>query len=232
MNSTNQASHKEKQYNSCLELKEKQNLTRLGSMSSWAWHDDPKRLTWLLARYKFVAKMLSGYGSALEIGCADAFASRIVRQEVKNLSVIDFDPLFIDDVNERMDPKWNFSAHVHDILDGPFSSGNFDAAFSLDVIEHIPTQQEHLFVENIRSSLSKNGVLIIGTPSLESQVHASEHSRLGHVNCKTAPDWHALLGKYFHNIFNFSMNDELVHTGYHKMAQYLIFLCTNRKDIF
>lgn len=232
MSSSSESSHKEKQYNSCLELKAKQDLTRLGSMSNWAWHDDPKRLTWLLARYKFVAKMLSGYECALEVGCADAFASRIVRQEVTNLSVIDFDPLFIDDVNERMDPKWNFSAHVHDILDGPFQPDYFDAAFSLDVIEHIPTSQEHTFVENIRSSLNRNGVLIIGTPSLESQTYASEHSRLGHVNCKTAPEWHALLNNYFHHVFNFSMNDELVHTGYHKMAQYLIFLCTNRKDIF
>ena len=77
MNSESQSSHKEKQYNSCLELKDKQGLSQMGLMSSWAWHDDPKRLTWLLSRYKFTSKMLSGCESALEVGCADAFATRV-----------------------------------------------------------------------------------------------------------------------------------------------------------
>ena len=30
-------------------------------------------------------------------------------------------------------------------------------------------------------------------------------------------------------VFMFSMNDEVVHTGYHKMAHYLFGLCTGKK---
>jgi cyclopropane fatty-acyl-phospholipid synthase-like methyltransferase len=231
MESKQAISHKEKQYNSCIDLKSKQGLSQLGLMTNWAWHDDPKRLTWLLSRYKFVGKMLSGYDSALEIGCADAFASRIVRQEVSELTVIDFDPLFIRDIDDRMDLKWGISPIEHDILEGPLKNKQFEAAFSMDVIEHISKEKEHLFIENIRASLSKNGVLIIGTPSIESQEYASLHSKVGHVNCKSAPEWKKFLQNYFHHVFNFSMNDEVVHTGFHKMAQYLIMLCTNRTDI-
>ena len=101
MNPETDKSHREKQYDTCLRLREKQGLTRLGSMANWAWHDDPRRLTWLLARYKFVSKMLSGCNTALEVGCADAFASRVVLQEVPNLKVIDFDPIFIDEVKDK-----------------------------------------------------------------------------------------------------------------------------------
>jgi hypothetical protein len=37
-----------------------------------------------------------------------------------------------------------------------------------------------------------------------------------------------LTQKYFHNVFMFSMNDEVVHTGYHKMAHYLVAIgCSN-----
>lgn len=229
MNPKLQSSHKEKQYNSCLELKDKQGLSQMGLMSNWAWHDDPKRLTWLLSRYKFTAKMLSGCESALEVGCADAFATRIVRQEVPHLKVVDFDPLFIKDVCERMDPKWSFDAEVHNMLEGPVSPCNFDAVFSLDVIEHIHSEYEDIFINNMVKSLQTNGVMIIGTPSKESQTYASSHSKEGHVNCKSAPDWKDLLNKYFHNVFYFSMNDEVIHTGYHKMAQYLFMLCTNKK---
>src|SRR5262249_55092117 len=112
------AETREPQYSHTLEVARDFGQARLGLMSNQAWHDDPKRLTFLCARYKFVAKMLAGRKSALEIGCADAFATRIVRQEVPHVTVTDFDPIFIDDVLQRMDRHWTFEAKVHDILAG------------------------------------------------------------------------------------------------------------------
>ena len=35
--------------------------------------------------------------------------------------------------------------------------------------------------------------------------------------------------RHFHNVFMFAMNDEVVHTGYHKMAHYLFALACERK---
>jgi hypothetical protein len=35
--------------------------------------------------------------------------------------------------------------------------------------------------------------------------------------------------RFFHNVFMFSMNDEVVHTGYHKMAHYLFALCCGKR---
>ena len=46
----------------------------------------------MLSRYKFVAKMLAGLEHVLEIGCGDAFGTRIVTQAVKRVTGIDFDP--------------------------------------------------------------------------------------------------------------------------------------------
>jgi hypothetical protein len=72
-------------------------------------------------------------------------------------------------------------------------------------------------------------VKLIGTPSLESQAHASPISRAGHVNCKTAAQLAELCGEFFHSVFQFSMNDEVVHTGFPAMAHYLFALCADRK---
>ena len=36
--------------------------------------------------------------------------------------------------------------------------------------------------------------------------------------------------RYFHDVFMFSMNDEVVHTGFHAMAHYLFALCVARRD--
>jgi 2-polyprenyl-3-methyl-5-hydroxy-6-metoxy-1,4-benzoquinol methylase len=196
----------------------------MGLMSSQVWRDDPRRLVFLLSRYKFVSKMLSGLESVLEIGCADAFGSRIVKQEVKRLVAADFDPIFIDNAQKRADEKWPIEFVVHDMLAGPLGE-RFDGIYCCDVLEHIEARDESQFVANIVKSLKPHGVAIFGSPSLESQVYASAPSKEGHVNCKTAVDLRALLGRSFHNVFIFSMNDEVVHTGFHPMAHYLFGVC-------
>ena len=49
---------KEPQYNYLIELEKKKGLNNLGLMLSADWSEDPKRLLFVLSRYKFVAKML------------------------------------------------------------------------------------------------------------------------------------------------------------------------------
>lgn len=221
------AQTREPQYQRTLEL-QKAGLGTLGLMTNQAWEDDPKHLLFTLSRYKFVAKMLSGAKSVLEVGCADAFGTRIVVQEVEKLMAVDFDPIFVADANERMSERWRFECRTHDILTGPVPGG-FDAAYALDVIEHIPSIDEMQFVGNMVHSLSNPGLLILGTPSLQSQAYASPPSKAGHINCKDAPALKKLLGHFFHNVFIFSMNDEVVHTGYYPMAHYLFGLACSKR---
>ena len=105
------ASTRESQYQSCIDLAAQRGRACFGLMSNEVWHNDPRRIGFVLARYKFVAKMLSGMGTVLEVGCADAFATRIVLQEVAGVVAVDFDPIFIDDVKARMDPAWPIDYH-------------------------------------------------------------------------------------------------------------------------
>jgi hypothetical protein len=216
---------REPQYNRCLDLRNTIGLTSLGLMTNQVWYDDPRRLTFLLARYKFVAKMLAGRRNVGEVGCGDAFGTRVVLQEVPDVTVYDFDPLFIQDIRTRRDKKWLLKAEVHDIVAGPLPRKH-EALFSLDVIEHIAPDKEDAYLANLCASLTENGMLMIGTPSLESQAYASPPSKAGHINCKTGTQLKALLEKYFAHVFIFSMNDEVVHTGFSPMAHYLFALCT------
>jgi cyclopropane fatty-acyl-phospholipid synthase-like methyltransferase len=222
------ASTKEPQYATCLDIDQRVGRTRLGLMTNQVWHDDPKRLCFVLARYKFVAKMLSGTQRVLEVGCADAFGTRIVQQEVGSVTVTDFDPVFIADVNARQSERWPLTAVLHDMLQAPFP-GQFDGAYAIDVLEHIPREQEQVFLGNMIAPLTAQGVCLIGSPSIQSQAYASPPSKAGHVNCKNAPELKALMQTLFHNVFLFSMNDEVVHTGYHAMAHYLWALGVGKK---
>jgi 2-polyprenyl-3-methyl-5-hydroxy-6-metoxy-1,4-benzoquinol methylase len=224
-----EAETREPQYNRCLEIDAAHGRTLLGLMTNQVWHDDPRRLTFLLARYKFVAKMLAGRASVAEVGCGDAFGTRIVLQAVERVTAYDFDPVFIADVRRRHCERWPIEAHVHDALAGPLPE-RYDGVYSLDVLEHIARADEQTFISNLAASLAEAGTLIIGTPSLESQAHASPPSKAGHVNCKSGDELAALLERTFANVYLFSMTDEVVHTGFAPMAHYLFAVCTGRRE--
>ena len=197
---------------------------RMGLMSSWAYLDDPKRLAFMMARYKFVAKMLDGFSHVLEVGCGDGFGTRVVAQAVGKVTAIDFDPEFIEDARAVAGDRYPIAFHQHDMLKAPFAD-SFSGAYSLDVLEHIEFCNEDRFITNIKSSLTADGVFIVGTPSIELQAYASRMSKLGHVNCKTQADLKQTMLGHFRNVFMFGMNDEVLHTGYAKMAHYNFALC-------
>ena len=223
----------EPQYQAHVDLRNEKGLGHLGLRANATWESDPRRLVFALARYKFVSKMLSGKKRVLEVGCGDAFGTRIVQQEVGSVTGIDFDKVFLKDVTDRMEQekwgRWEMEVRYHDMLDGPVPGG-FDAAYSLDVLEHIEKKDERIFLQNIVDSLNDDaGVAIIGMPSLQSQTYASEGSKQGHVNCKDGNELKSLLQDFFENVFVFSMNDEVLHTGFYPMAHYLFALCVGKK---
>lgn len=218
------AETRETQYAFLLDLDRQGQRQSFGLMSSQVWLQDPKRLAFLLSRYKFTARMLEGQHRVLEVGCADAFGSRIVRQAVKHLTASDFDPVFIQDAASVADPTWPLEFLVHDMIERPVTPA-FTAAYALDVLEHILPSDEQRFLENLTGSLTDDGVAIIGMPSLESQQYASTPSKEGHVNCQSGTGLRATMARHFEHVFMFSMNDEVVHTGFHPMAHYLLALC-------
>ena len=198
----NNQTTKEEQYGILFDVAEKHGISSLGLMINESWNQDPKRTLFTLARYKFVAKMLEGYDRVLEVGCADAFGTRIVQQAVNHVTAIDFDPIFIDDAQNRLNPNWPMDLETHGMLSGPINR-KFQAIYSLDVLEHIQPDQEDIFLSNMLISLIPTGALIVGMPSIESQIYASPQSIEGHANCKTGSTLKAFMIEYFSNVFYF-----------------------------
>lgn len=227
---------KEPQYADCFA----ERPVTLGAMAGSTWRWNHKRLGFVLARYKHVARMLDGCGYVAEIGCADGFASMTVKDVVGHLDVYDFDPAFVGEA--AILHKEN--ALLVDIVGRPIKYAKpnadpmarfvdwqpYDAIFMLDVIEHIRPEDEPKAIRNVCHSLTAHGRFIAGAPSLESQVYASPRSRAGHVNCRTGKDFKAAMERYFHNVVIFGINDEMIHTGFMEMSHYLIAYCTEPKQ--
>src|SRR5438552_8577372 len=96
---------REPQYQFELDAALRDGFARFGIMSNQTWRDDPRRLLFLLSRYKFVAKMLAGKKRVVELGCADAFGTRLVIQAGCSVTACDFDPVFLADARKRMDAE-------------------------------------------------------------------------------------------------------------------------------
>ena len=116
-----------------------------------------------------------------------------------------------------------------DITEKPINN-RFDAVYSLDVLEHIPNNKEETFIENICKSLKGDGICIIGTPNISASAHASSGSAGSHINLQSGESLRTLLSIYFENVFIFSMNDEVVHTGFTPMSHYLFGIGSGNKE--
>jgi hypothetical protein len=200
----------------------------LGPAYSELYRTDPRALSFGAARYKFVAKMLSGLSSVFEVGCGDAFGAPIVGQSVGKLLCTDIDVHQLADNGKRLDAIKKVSFKYHDFRQGPLK-GDFEGGFMLDVFEHIYPSEGEIFLANVSDSLPANGVLVVGVPNKTAAAHASLKSQEGHVNLMTSDELKQALGKCWQRVFMFGMNDEVVHTGYAAMCHYIIALCTMKR---
>lgn len=221
---------KEKQYVKYFDTGGGEGKEVLGRMATNRWRSDSKLLGVTLSRYKFVSKMFTGFESVLEIGAADGWYSRVVLNEVRALTLSDFDKIWLEDFESQEVYTIRGTEYlIHDFAKQKLDR-SFNGIYALDVLEHIQPTNQRRFLSNVCSSLLPKGVAIFGMPSAESQVYASEGSKIGHVNCQSGNELKENLSEYFNNVFVFSMSDEVVHTGFMPMAHYLLALCVSPKD--
>ncbi len=200
----------------------------MGPRTSFSFVDDPRHIAFVLSRYKFCAKMLEGKKEVLEIGCGDGFGTSIVAQAVKYVFAVDIDAPLVESNKKRLAIIKNITFSTFDLTKERLNKV-FDAAYSIDVQEHIILSKEDTFMRNICKSLRDNGIYIIGTPNITAYKFASISSKGYHWNLKSHETLRKLLQKYFENVFMFSMNDEMVHTGFGPMAHYLFGMGVGKK---
>ena len=108
--------------------------------------------------------------------------------------------------------------------------GGYDCIYSMDVIEHIPKEDEQTFVDTIWQNMADNGFAIIGTPNKTMYSYASPWNKLRHINNFDQARLYDLLSTRFAQVFIFGMTDEVLHTGYYPMCCYIVALALQKKS--
>jgi 2-polyprenyl-3-methyl-5-hydroxy-6-metoxy-1,4-benzoquinol methylase len=194
---------------------------------SFNFRNDPKRLGFVLSRYKFATKMIGKNKSIFELGCSEGIGAAILAENATKYLGIDLDQDAIMNAKKNLTtPKFEFI--YDDFIKKKY--GKFQAVISLDVVEHIPEEKEILYFETIMENLSEDGICVIGTPNITASNYASEASKIGHINLFSQERLVENLRKYFFQVFPFGMNDEILHTGFSSMSHYLLCLACHKKD--
>ena len=195
----------------------------LGHHWSFNLRNDPKRFPFVLARYKFAAKMAApNVGpprSVLELGCSEGLGAMILAESASRYHGVDLDEGAVDTAKQN----WTTDTRTFETADFLGQQlGIFDAVVSLDVIEHISPDAEPRYWQAVTQNLADDGVAVIGTPNQTSEQYASPMSKAGHINLFTGPRMVETMHRHFHNVMLFGLNDEMVHTGYAPMTHYVM----------
>lgn len=191
--------------------------------------NDPKRLAFMLARYKCAAKLMSRCESILDCGCGDGFGTLTFLHDTHAPKIIgvDFDGDLIGYATAILTPAVHKVSPVNasrlrwqalDIFD---LYQLFNGICCLDMIEHLKPEDNSKFISHLSRMLPRGGICIIGTPNAYAEQYASEHSKVGHINLLTHENLRSLLEEEFSTVFLFSMSDEVLHLGFEKLGHYI-----------
>jgi 2-polyprenyl-3-methyl-5-hydroxy-6-metoxy-1,4-benzoquinol methylase len=198
----------------------------IGSHHTFHFLNSPRKILHMMSYYKFAAKVIGGNKNVLDMGCGEGLGAWLLAKECGKVKGIDLDKDAIEVAKSNWkDPRISFKCA--NFL--KTNNGVHDAVVSFDVVEHILPKNAGAFFKKIGSSLTNEGVVIVGTPNITSAQYASAVTKLGHVNLYSGERLEKELKEHFKFVFMFGANDEVVHTGYLPMAHYLIAVACHKK---
>jgi len=192
---------------------------RLGRYLSYWFERSPRRALHYAAYYTFAARLIGSGRRVLDLGCSEGLGTWILARHCGEARGVDLDR----EALEAARANWTGPSIAFleaDLLG--LEAEPWDAVVSFDTVEHIDPARAEDFFRTLGASLAPGGVAVVGTPSLEGQAFASAVSRAGHINLYDFERLEASMARQFRHVFMFCANDEVVHTGYPRLAHYLI----------
>lgn len=162
----------------------------------------------------------------LDLGYSDGFGTYYAAEYAASVLGVDFDEEAVN-YALKFNTEGGYFLPCRLFLSKKY--GDFHGIVSFDVLEHIYLENEELYMSTILKNLKDTGTFVVGTLSLETQQYSKENITGVHVNVYKGEDFYTMLRQYFHSVYLFTQNDEIIHTGHLRMANYLIAVCSHKK---
>lgn len=194
-----------------------------GKMGDQKWMiENPLMTTIKFSRFKFASKLISQNDTLLDIGCGQGLSSIFFSDYCKFVYGVD---LLSDFLNHNRKNIKFIKKNIFNIHKKNFNR-KINIITLIDFIEHFKKSDGALILSKCSKLLEKKGgTLIIGTPSVYSSKYRSKRSKKQHIHEYDGMELKNLCSQYFNRTFLFSMNDELVHTGFYKLAWFNFVIC-------
>lgn len=219
--------HEKSEWTAVTDIMDKNEII-LGRYLAYWFEKTPRRALYYATYYKFASKLIGKNRRVLDVGCSEGMGTWLLAAECGYAKGIDLDEAAINIAQQNWQAE-KITFACEDFLN--IQAEPWDAVVSFDVIEHILPANCDSFFTGITGNLTHDGIVILGTPSLEGQQYASVVSKAGHVNVYSYERLEEEMYKYFDHVFVFCANDEIIHTGFPRMAHYLIAVGCKKKKM-
>lgn len=184
---------------------------------------DPKKLAFHFSRAKFASKIACQGKSVLELGCEEGMGAVLLGELASSYLGIDLNSDAINAAKQNH-PHGRYQFLSEEFLGKKY--GSYQVVVSFDFFKHLRKGKD-LFFSTILQNLSDDGIFILGCPSVISK---EESLTLGISSESLQKELRLKLSSYFHQVFPFGMQDEIVHTS--PQANYYLFLSCHKKDSY
>jgi 2-polyprenyl-3-methyl-5-hydroxy-6-metoxy-1,4-benzoquinol methylase len=174
-------------------------------------------LTFHLARYKFIARLLKPGDSALEIGCGTGYGARFLAEHLAEVVACEADAQTLERARSRFSRE-NLTFRP-DVPPGR----RFDAVVCLEVIEHLTKPDGRQLLQDIAAALDPRGVAFISTPRRVPQ--PTPNRQRYHLHEYDFEEFRESLEGVFARALIFTQIDEIIATHHESKAWNFVACC-------
>lgn len=147
----------------------------------------------------YLASRFADQKKVLDFACGEGYGSAFLSRYAQSVTAIDIDERTIDHARKKYCSCPNLNFEIGRCQDSP-KQGEFDMAVSFELLEHLDTEAQAQFLQNVRRVLKQDGLFIVSSPEKNEYAETYQSPNEYHKHEMTLPELTAFLGKYFKHV--------------------------------
>jgi 2-polyprenyl-3-methyl-5-hydroxy-6-metoxy-1,4-benzoquinol methylase len=152
-----------------------------------------------LSRYWWSTEFLAGK-IVLDCACGKGYGSYVLSQTAKFVYGIDLNQQSLQLAQENFGARKNTSFSSFDVTKIHSFPQELDAVVAFEVIEHLPPDSTHSFLQGIRQKLGEQGVLYLSTPNHDVVTKSGVYVPDFHINNFRPRELEQALRQHFQSV--------------------------------